>query len=90
MSEELKVVATVSSEAEAEMIRERLLEADIHAISQRTIGGPEWGFSGARDVFVNEPDLERAREVLKADEGSFSDEELARLSDEAGQEAREK
>jgi regulator of sirC expression with transglutaminase-like and TPR domain len=85
MSDDLKIVTTVSSEAEAELVRDRLLAADIHAISQRTIGGPEWGFSGARDVFVDARDLERAHEVLEADEGSFSDEELARLSDEAAQ-----
>jgi len=90
MSDELKIVTTVSSEAEAEMIRDRLLAADIHAISQRTIGGPEWGVSGARDVLVNAQDIDRAHEVLKADEGSFSDEELARLSDEAGREADER
>jgi Putative prokaryotic signal transducing protein len=89
MSDELKVITTVTSEAEAEMIRERLLEADIHAISQRTIGGPEWGSSGARAVLVNETDLDRARAVLQADEGEFSEDELARLSEEAGREANE-
>jgi hypothetical protein len=31
-------------------------------------------------------DIRCPSEVLKADEGSFSDEELARLSDEAGRE----
>ncbi len=71
------------------MVCERLLAADIHAISQRTTGGPGWGFAGAHEVFVNAQDLDRARAVLKAEEGSFSDEELARLSDEAGREARE-
>jgi hypothetical protein len=89
MSEELQIVTTVSSEAEADLVRERLLAANIHAISQRSIGGPEWGFSGARNVFVNARDLGRAHEVLKADERSFSDEELARLSDEAGRGADE-
>jgi hypothetical protein len=89
MSDQLKVITTVTSEAEAEMIRERLLEADIHAISQRTIGGAEWGSSGARAVLVNETDLDRARAVLQADEGEFSEDELARLSEEAGREANE-
>jgi regulator of sirC expression with transglutaminase-like and TPR domain len=89
MSDELKIVTTVASEAEAELVRERLSAADIQAISQRTIGGPEWGFSGARDVFVSARDLDRAHEVLKADEGSFSDDELARLSDEAGRQVDE-
>jgi hypothetical protein len=90
MSDALEIVTTVSSEAEAELVRERLLAADIQAISQRTIGGPEWGYSGARDVFVNARDLDRAHEVLKADEGSFSDEELGRLSDEAVREPEER
>jgi hypothetical protein len=89
MSDELKSVTTVGSEAEAEMVRDRLLTADIHAIYQRTIGGPEWGGSGARTVFVAAQDLDRARAVLEADEGGFSDEELSRLSDEAGTEAED-
>jgi regulator of sirC expression with transglutaminase-like and TPR domain len=89
MSDDLKIVTTVGSEAEAELVGERLLAAGIQAISQRTIGGPEWGFSGARDVFVSARDLDRAHEVLKEDEGSFSDDELARLSDEAGRQADE-
>ncbi len=89
MSDQFSVVTTVTSEAEAELIRERLLEAGIHALSQRTIGGPEWGWSGARSVFVKEADLDRARAVLKAEEGEFSEDELARLSEEAGREANE-
>ena len=83
MSDALKIVTSVTSEPEAELVCERLSAAGISAIAQRTIGGPEWGYSGARDVFVGEQDLERAREVLSADEGSFSDEELGRLSEEA-------
>jgi transcriptional/translational regulatory protein YebC/TACO1 len=90
MPDELKVLTTVTSEAEAELILERLLEADIHAISQRTIGGPEWGSSGARDVYVNERELDRARAVLEADEGEFSEDELARLSEEAGRDTNER
>jgi Putative prokaryotic signal transducing protein len=86
MPDELKSVTTVSSEAEAEMVCDRLLAEGIHAISQRTIGGPEWGFSGARNVMVDAKDLDRAREVLDSDEAAFSDDELARLSEEAGRE----
>jgi transcriptional/translational regulatory protein YebC/TACO1 len=90
MPDELKVLTSVTSEAEAELVIDRLLEADIHAISQRTIGGPEWGSSGARSVYVKEGDLDRARAVLEADEGEFSDEELTRLSEEAGRDANER
>ena len=83
MPDALKKVTTVTSQPEAALIVERLKAAGITAIAQRTIGGPEWGFSGAQDVFVDENDLERARELLASEEGSFSDEELGRLSEEA-------
>jgi len=76
------VLTSVSSEPEAALISARLSEAGVQAISQRSIGGPEWGVSGARDVYVEEHDLVRAREVLKADEG-VSEGELADLSDAA-------
>jgi len=85
MPDALKIVTSVASEPEAEMVVERLQAAGISAVSQRTIGVPQWGFSGARDVFVGEEDLERARELLASEEGSFSDEELGRLSEEAVQ-----
>jgi hypothetical protein len=86
MSDDLRPVTTVTSEAEAEMVCERLREEGIHAIIQRTIGGPEWGPSGAREVLVSAPDHDRARELLASEEGAFSDEELARLSEEAARE----
>jgi hypothetical protein len=78
----LKVVTSVSSEPEAELVSARLSEAGIQVISRRSIGGPEWGVSGARDVYVEEHDLDRAREVLRADEG-VSEAQLADLSDAA-------
>jgi hypothetical protein len=86
--DELKIVTTASNEPEAEMIRIRLLEAGIHAVSRRTIGGPEWGTSGARYMLVNERDLGRARELLESDEG-ISEQELSRQSEEAGREPRD-
>jgi hypothetical protein len=81
----LQIVATASSEAEAEMICTRLLGADIHAIQQRSIGGPQWGASGVRYVYVQEQDAERATELLSTPE--LSDEELAELSERAYNEA---
>jgi hypothetical protein len=89
VAEELRSVTTVGSEAEAEIVRERLLAEGIHAITQRTIGSVEWGPSGARSVMVDAGDLERARALLASEEGSFSDEELTRLSEEAGGEPPE-
>jgi hypothetical protein len=35
-------------------------------------------------VYVNASDLDHARAVLKEDEGGFDEQELARLSEEAG------
>jgi hypothetical protein len=89
MSDELKVVTTAANDAEAQMVCERLAQEGIHALTQRTMGGPEWGLSGARDVFVDEHDLERARQLIDSGEESFSDEELAKLSEEAGRKAPE-
>ena len=89
MADELRSLTTVGSEAEAELLRDRLLADGIHAITQRTIGGPEWGSSGARAVMVDAKDLERAQALLASEEGAFSDEELTRLSEEAGREADE-
>ncbi|MGP0101014.1 MAG: putative signal transducing protein [Solirubrobacteraceae bacterium] len=90
MSENLEIVTSVSSEPEAEMIRSLLAEAGIQAILQRSTGSGPWrGGYGGCDVYVEAHDLDRAREVLKADEGSVSDEELTRLSEEAGREAGE-
>jgi hypothetical protein len=86
MADALKVVATASSEAEADMISSRLLQAGIHAVAQRTIGGPEFGYSGSRYVYVDEVDFDRAAALLKEDEDPISDEELARQSEEAGRE----
>ena len=85
MSDELRSLTTVGSEAEAEMVCDRLLADGIHAITQRTIGGPEWGSSGARAVMVDAKDLDRAKALLASEEGAFSDEELTRLSEEAGE-----
>jgi hypothetical protein len=83
----IKILTSVGSTAEADMVIALLEEAGIHTMPQRAIGGPEFGLSGARDVWVEEDDLERAREVLQASEGAISDEELMRLSEQAGREA---
>lgn len=39
---------------------------------------------GGRDVLVEDEDLARAQRVLSEDDESFDEEELARLSEEAG------
>jgi len=86
---ELKVIATAGNQAEGELIVARLAQAGITAVEQRVSGNPEFGGGGWRYVYVQEGDLERARDVLAVEEPPFSDEELARLSEEAAREARE-
>ena len=88
MSEELKILTTVGNEAEAEMVAERLSEAGIEHMSRVASGGIRLGPAAARDIYVAAQDYERAVQTLKDDE-SFSDEELARLSAQAGREAGE-
>jgi Putative prokaryotic signal transducing protein len=83
VSSELEVLTTVASEAEAELVRQRLAQAGIQSLSRRTIGNVEWGSSGSRYVYVEAAELERARALLAAEKGALSDEELGRLSEQA-------
>jgi hypothetical protein len=65
VSADLVVVATAANEAEAELISARLAEAGLHAVAQRTIGGPEWGASGSRYIYVPEDEVARAKALLE-------------------------
>lgn len=87
MPDEPRIVTSVSNEAEAQMVGERLSEAGIRFSIRMASGGIQLGAAAARDVYVEAHDLDRARDVLTVDE-SFSEEELARLSDEAGADNR--
>jgi chemotaxis regulatin CheY-phosphate phosphatase CheZ len=85
MSEERKIVASVGNEAEAEMVRESLSEAGIRSSTQMSSDGIGLGDAASRDVYVETQDYEAALEALNA--AVPSEEELARLSDEAGEES---
>jgi hypothetical protein len=88
--DELKIVTTTSTAGEADIVVGRLREDGIRAIPRSATGyGSRRGWNGSCDVLVSERDLERARELLKADEGAFSDEELTRLSEQAAREAEQ-
>jgi hypothetical protein len=78
------VVASATNAAEAELIVQRLTAAGIHASVQRAFGTVEWGESGARWVYTDAADAERARELLGESAG-ISDEELARQAEEAAE-----
>jgi hypothetical protein len=64
MSDDRLVVTTADNEAETELIRSRLAEAGISSVAQRAIGGPGWGASGSRYIYVAAGDLERAKALL--------------------------
>jgi hypothetical protein len=81
MTDELRVLTTASSEAEAMMVREWLAEASIHALARVSRRGIRLSAAAPREVFVYESDLERAREVLNAE--MPSEEELAALRERA-------
>jgi hypothetical protein len=84
----LRTVAAARHQPEADLMILRLAEAGILAISQSTHGNPEFGASASRWIQVEEPDEQRAREILATMEPPLDDEELARLSDEAWRRAR--
>jgi hypothetical protein len=77
MTDEIAIVTTVNNDLEATVVCGRLSEAGIHSMQRPSGRGGAWNPAGARDVCVAEQDLDRAREVLKADEG-LSEEELTR------------
>src|SRR5262245_22888978 len=78
MADELTVVTTVNNELEATVVCGRLAEAGIQSMQRPSARqGGTWNPAGARDVCVAERDLDRAGEVLQADEG-VSEEELTR------------
>jgi hypothetical protein len=71
--QKLVIVATAGNEAEADVISQRLEAAAITAITQRAIGGPEWGASGSRYVYVRAADEARARDLLAVPDPSPED-----------------
>lgn len=83
----LKVLTTASNEIELDLLLARLRGAGIRGM--HSAGDPKSGLSGGRDILVEADALDRARAVLKAEEGNFDEDELARLSEEAGQRANQ-
>lgn len=73
---------TVSSEFEANIVRERMAEAAITVLIGPE-GNPREPGAGTRDIYVEDADLERARAVLQA-AGAVDQDELDRLSRQSG------
>jgi Putative prokaryotic signal transducing protein len=84
--DDLMVVTTAADEMQQTLIVGRLAEAGIHCVSRG--GGLSLRSRSPYDVCVRAADLERARALLKEDEGGFDEDELARLSEEAGRQHR--
>jgi enoyl-CoA hydratase/carnithine racemase len=76
-------IAHAANEVEADMIIVRLRGAGIDAFSKGA-DLPGFGAAGGMEIYVDEPDAAAARELLEQPE--ISDEELAELSEEAGEE----
>jgi hypothetical protein len=81
MAEELRIVATASNEAEAEMIGEWLSEAGIRSMPQMSSRGIRLGAAAERDIYVEAEDYDRAMEVINGEVPSEA--ELAALSEAA-------
>lgn len=77
-----RFLAHAESEFGADIIIARLAEAGIHAASP-SVNSESGGAIGKWNIYVEEADLERAREVL-AEAESVDEDELARLAEEAG------
>jgi hypothetical protein len=81
-----RLLTSTSNEFEAEVIVGRLVDAGIAGEVRGQIQTRSGGYvQGGRDVFVEEDQLDRARSVLSEAEG-VSEDELARLAEEAGRE----
>jgi Putative prokaryotic signal transducing protein len=80
--DDLRFVETATDDVQESLIAGRLAEAGIRCVSSRRRTRADT--SAACDVYVRAADLERARAVLKEDEGGFDEAELTRLSQEAG------
>lgn len=66
MSDELRMLASVANEFEADAVCGLLSDAGIRSMQKlaNTGAGGRIGGGGARDVYVAERDFERARELL--------------------------
>jgi hypothetical protein len=78
----LQVLTTVSDESIAGLICERLREEGVIALLGGSALGEDASSGGNRQVLVQVADLARAREILVAQEGAVSEEELIRAEEE--------
>lgn len=80
----LTLLTTARGKTEATLLVARLRDAGIPCM-RGGADGPRGTPRSAREIYVDEASLSRAQEILEEDRGAdFDEEELARLSEEAG------
>lgn len=80
----LALLTTARGKTEAALLVARLRDAGIPCM-RGGAEGPRGTPRSAREIYVDEASLPRAQEILEEDRGDFDEEELTRLSEEAGQ-----
>jgi hypothetical protein len=87
----LQVVATVSDESIAALLAERLQAAGVPSILGGSALGEDASAGGNRQVLVQVSDVPRAREIIEAQQGAISEDELIQAEEEdaAARQARE-
>jgi hypothetical protein len=79
-----RYLTSVSNAFEAEMVLGRLADAGIHAAQQGTLVlGQPGGTAGAQDIYVEDEDIDRAREALRVAESVTEDELVQAEEDDA-------
>lgn len=76
----MKVASIVNSVTEAELVVGRLGEAGIVAVDKGGVVNARFAMAGPREIYVEDEDFERAREIL--DEPAISEEELIKAEEE--------
>jgi hypothetical protein len=79
-------LTTARNEPELDAICGRLADAGIRVLAQGALDRLGVPFATSRDIYVNDDDLERARQVLSSNQ-DFDEDELARLSEQSYREA---
>ncbi len=77
----MRLLTTVNGQPVAEIVCAQLREAGIRVVNKGYALSAERATFGPQDIYVEERDLDRAREVLKAAEG-VSEDDLIKAEEE--------
>jgi hypothetical protein len=83
----LKILTTATCEAEVDVLMARLSEAGVRCM-RGAQGGRVSTLCQGLDVLIEEEDLPKARAVLEETDGGFDEDELTKLSMDAGERLR--